>query len=146
MRTLARLLLCGLLAAVLLPTALGSPARAERLGPGHPSSPGFSGYTTRAGHELGVARLADGRYGICLDTGTRRWPTHGGRPTTVLDPVVGHLLSVHLSRARRDGVLAIALWWVVGRLQGLNAEPARMAARMAELRRESPRLLLAVVT
>lgn len=145
MRAIARFLLCSLLAAVLLPSLSASPASAERLGPGRPSSPGFSGYTTRAGHELGIARLADGRYGICLDTGTRRWPDRGGRARTVTHPEVGYLLSVHLERARRDGVLAVALWWVVGRLQGLNAEPRRMAARMAELRRESPRVLTAVV-
>lgn len=145
MRAIARFLSFILLAAVLLSSVSAPPASAERLGPGRPSSPGFSGYTTRAGHELGIARLADGRYGICLDTGTRRWPDRGGRPRTVTHPEVGYLLSVHLERARRDGVLAVALWWVVGRLQGLNAEPARMAARMIELRRESPRVLTAVV-
>ncbi|KRC50095.1 MULTISPECIES: class F sortase [unclassified Nocardioides] len=144
MRSLVRVLSCGLLAALLL-TTLVLPARAERLGPGHPSPPGFSGYTTRSGHELGVARVPDGPFGICLDTGTRRWPRRAGTPTTVRHPVVGYLLSVHLDAARRDGVLATALWWVVGRLERLNAEPDRMTARMAELRRESPRLFTAVV-
>lgn len=144
MRSLIRLLSCGLMAALLL-SSVAPPTRAERLGPGHPSPPGFSGYTTRAGHELGIARLSDGTHGVCLDTGTRRWPQRPGRRTPVDDPVVGYLLSVHLDAARHDGVLAAALWWVVGRLERLNSEPDRMAARMAELRRESPRLFEVVV-
>lgn len=136
-----RLLTRGLLAALVLLTLLGlpaSPAGAERIGPGHPSSAGFSGYTTRAGHELGIARIPHGPPGICLDTGTRRWPTRPPRPTTLTDPVVGYLLSTRLDAARRDAVLAAALWWTVGHARGLNSEPERMATRLAEVRRESP--------
>lgn len=117
-----------------------APASAERLGPGRPDQPGFSGYTTRAGHEIGIAALGDGTVGICLDTGTRRWPHRAARPTTVTDPVVGYLLSTRLERARRDGVLAAALWWVVGKERALNSQPGRMRARLGEMRRESPAL------
>ncbi|KRB73975.1 hypothetical protein ASE01_18425 [Nocardioides sp. Root190] len=139
----------GLLALVLLtllvlaPTA---PADAERLGPGRPDQPAFSGYTTRAGHELGIAALADGTIGICLDTGTRLWPRRSTRATTVTDPVVGYLLSTTLGPARRDGALATALWWVVGKERGLNSQPRRMTSRLAELRRESPGLHRKVLT
>lgn len=129
------LVLC-LLSGLLLATATSAPA--ERLGSGSPPQPGFSGYTTRAGHELGIARLPTGVTGICLDTGTRNWPRSPGRAVPVTDPVVGYLLSVHLDRARRDGVLAAALWWAVGKLRGLNSEPGRMRAHLAELGRESP--------
>lgn len=131
-------LLRAVLAALVLLAVAASPARAEPLGPGHPSSPHFSGYTTRSGHELGVARIPGGPFGICLDTGTRRWPTGPGRTSRVTDPVTAYLLSRHLSCARSDGRLAVALWWAVGRLRGLNAEPRRMADRMAELGRERP--------
>lgn len=131
------LVLC-LLSGLLLVAA--APAPAEPLGPGSPPQPGFSGYTTRAGHELGVARLPTGATGICLDTGTRSWPRSPGRAVPVTDPVVGYLLSVHLVRARRNGVLAAALWWAVGKVRGLNSQPGRMRAHLAELGRESPAL------
>lgn len=131
------LVLC-LLSGLLLVAA--APAPAERLGPGSPPQPGFSGYTTRAGHELGVARLSTGATGICLDTGTRSWPRSPGRAVPITDPVVGYLLSVHLERARRDGVLAAALWWAVGKVRGLNSQPGRMRAHLADLGRESPAL------
>lgn len=136
-----RLLSRGLLAALVLLSLIGlplAPARAERIGPGHPSSAGFSGYTTRAGHELGIGRIPGGPPGICLDTGTRRWPTRAARPVLVSDPVVGYLLSTRLDAARRDAVLAAALWWSIGRVRGLNSQPGAMATRLAEVRRESP--------
>ncbi len=148
MRTSVRAALLAALAcllAVLVPAST-VPAAAERLGPGRPDQPGFSGYTTRAGHELGVAALPGGTIGICLDTGTRRWPTRASRPLHVTDPVVGYLLSTRLGAARHDGVLAAALWWVVGKERGLNSQPARMSARLAELRRESPGLFRKVAT
>lgn len=140
MTPLPRLVLRALLAALVLLSVALPPARAEQLGPGHASSPLFSGYVTRSGQELGIARIPGGPFGICLDTGTRRWPTAAGRPTRVSDPVAAYLLSRHLSRARSDGTLATALWWAVGRLHGLNAQPARMSRRMAALGREVPAL------
>lgn len=133
----------GLLAVVLLTLlvlAPGAPAGAEHLGPGRPDQPAFSGYTTRAGHELGIAALPDGTIGICLDTGTRQWPRRSTQANTVTDPVVGYLLSRSLGAARTDGVLAAALWWTVGKERGLNSQPRRMKARLGELRRESPAL------
>ncbi len=133
-------LLRALLAALVLLAVATPPAHAEPLGPGHASSPQFSGYTTRSGHELGVARIPGGPFGICLDTGTRRWPTAAGRASRVTDPVTAYLLSRHLTRARSDGRLAVTLWWAVGRLRGLNAEPRSMDHRMAELGRERPAL------
>lgn len=138
MTSLPRSVVCALLGALVLFALAIPPVHAERLGPGTSSSPGFSGYVTRAGHELGVARIPGGPFGICLDTGTRRWPVSPGSPTRVADPVTAYLLSRHLERARGDGVLAAALWWAVGRLRGLNAEPRRMSRRMAELGREAP--------
>lgn len=140
MTSMPRFLLRAVLAALVLLAATVGPAHAEQLGPGHASTPQFSGYTTRAGHELGIARIPGGPFGICLDTGTRRWPTEVGRPSRVTDPVTAYLLSRHLTRARGEGRLAVALWWAVGRLHGLNAEPDRMAHRMAELGRERPGL------
>ncbi|MEV5002305.1 class F sortase [Nocardioides sp. LML1-1-1.1] len=136
-----RLLVRGVLAALVLLTLVGlplAPARAERIGPGHPSSTGFSGYTTRAGHELGTARIPGGPPGICLDTGTRRWPSRAARPRLATDPVIGYLLSTRLDAARHDAVLAAALWWTVGHALGLNSQPDAMASRLAEVRRESP--------
>lgn len=129
-----------LVLSLLLTLSAISPAGAERLGPGRPDQPAFSGYTTRAGHEIGIAALGDGTVGICLDTGTRRWPHRATRPSAVTDPVVGYLLSTRLERARRDGVLAAALWWVVGKERALNSQPGRMRARLGEMRRESPAL------
>lgn len=140
MTSIRRTLLRSALATLVLLAAIVTPADAEQLGPGHASSPQFSGYTTRSGHELGVARIPGGPFGICLDTGTRRWPSAAGRPSRVTDPVTAYLLSRHLTRTRSDGRLAVALWWAVGRLRGLNAEPDRMARRMAELGRERPAL------
>lgn len=143
-----RLCTRGLLAALVLLTLVGlpvGPAHAARIGPGHPSSAGFSGYTTGAGHELGIARIPGGPPGICLDTGTRRWPSRSGRPDLVTDPVVAYLLSTRLDAARHDAVLAAALWWTVGRVRGLNSQPGRMADRMAEVRRESPALHARIV-
>lgn len=99
-------------------------------------SPGFVGLTTSRGHELGVARLPDGRTGLCLDTGRRAWPSREPRRTrTVTDPVVGYLLSVRLPHARRDPVRAAALWWAVGLLRGRNSGPGAMRAYLAELGR-----------
>lgn len=142
-RRLAVILVLSLMSGLLLTTATA--AAAEPLGPGNPSVPGFSGYTTRSGHELGVAKLAHGPIGICLDTGTRAWPGRAGSSALVPDPVVGYLLSVHLDRARRDGVLAAALWWAVGQLRGLNSQPARMRSHLAEVRRENPGLQKQIV-
>ncbi len=140
MTSMPRAAVRALLGALVLLCLALPPARAERLGPGHASSPGFSGYVTRSGHELGVARIPGGPFGICLDTGTRRWPSGAGSPTRVTDPLTAYLLSRHLDRARTDGALATALWWAIGRLRGLNAEPERMSRRMAELGREAPAL------
>jgi len=99
--------------------------------------PGFSGYVTAAGHELGVARLPDGHYGVCLDTGPAfAWPTLAGPRHRLTEPRIGYLTSVYLGRARRDGIVAAALWWAVGRDLGLNSQPGRMAAYLDELRME----------
>ncbi|HVK27525.1 MAG TPA: class F sortase [Nocardioides sp.] len=140
MTSMPRPVLRALLGALVLLCLALPPARAEQLGPGHASSPGFSGYVTRAGHELGIARIPGGPFGICLDTGSRRWPSAAGSPVRVTEPVTAYLLSRHLDRARSDGELAAALWWAVGRLRGLNAEPERMSRRLAELGREAPAL------
>lgn len=140
MKPTTRTAVGALLGALLLLCLTLPPVRAERLGPGHASSPGFSGYVTRSGHELGIARIPGGPFGICLDTGTRRWPSAAGSPTRVTDPVTAYLLSRHLDRARSDGALATALWWAVGRLRGLNAEPEQMNRRWAELGQEAPSL------
>ncbi|MCX6402311.1 MAG: class F sortase [Propionibacteriales bacterium] len=142
-RLVVTLVLC-LLTGLLMTTATTAAAD-ERLGPGHSPQPHFSGYTTRSGHDLGIARLPGGPIGVCLDTGSRIWPERTGRATLVTDPVVGYLLSAHLDRARRDGIHAAALWWAVGRLRGLNSQPARMRSHLAEVRRESPRIQKQIV-
>ncbi|MFJ9315887.1 sortase domain-bontaining protein [Pimelobacter simplex] len=98
-------------------------------------TPGFVGLTTSRGHELGLARLPGGGHGLCLDTGTRAWPTVATPSRLVRDPVVGYLLATHLDRARRDPVRAAALWWAVGALRGRNSAPATMRAYLAELDR-----------
>lgn len=146
MRIPARAALVAVLTCLLAVISPGAPSAAEPLGPGRPDQPSFSGYTTRTGHELGVAAMPGGTVGICLDTGTRRWPRRASRPVLVSDPVVGYLLSTSLDAARRDGVLAAALWWAVGKERGLNSRPGRMRARLAELRRESPGLFQKVAT
>src|SRR5690349_22697553 len=69
------------------PVRVAHPA-ARVLGPGSTREPGFSGYVTAGGGALGVARLPDGRFGICLDTGPRSWPAHGGTSVHRDGPVV----------------------------------------------------------
>lgn len=138
-------LLLVLLTLLLAPVLTAGPAGAQRLGPGHVSMPGFSGYVTRAGGELGVGRLADGTVGVCLDTGPGlRWPT--GTPThrLVTGPRAAYLLSTYLPRARRDGRVAAALWWALGGTLGLNSHPDQVRDHVAGLRAEAPVVYAAV--
>lgn len=117
---------------------IARPVAARVLGPGRATEPGFSGYVTAGGGALGVARLPDGRFGICLDTGGRAWPVRHGQDTYRRDPLVGYLTSRYLPIARRDAVTAAALWWAVGLDLHVNSAPARMRGHVATLRRESP--------
>ncbi|HJQ07763.1 MAG TPA: class F sortase [Nocardioides sp.] len=118
------------------------PRAAPRLviGPGTTAEPGFVGYVTSGGAALGVARLRDGRYGICLDTGRRVWPDRRGSGVWRRDPRVGYLTSRYLPVARREPVTAAALWWAVGLDLGLNSGRARMRRHLAVVRTESPAL------
>ncbi|NGZ99841.1 hypothetical protein G5V59_04710 [Nocardioides sp. W3-2-3] len=78
-----RLLSRGVLAALVLLTLIGlpvAPARAARIGPGHPSQPASRGTRPAPATSLGIARIPGGPPGICLDTGTRRWPSRAARP------------------------------------------------------------------
>ncbi|MFT4287693.1 sortase domain-bontaining protein [Nocardioides sp.] len=143
---LALLFVIALLVATLAVVGVARPApaapgrqRVPVLGHGTPTMPGFSGYVTAAGHELGVARLPDGRYGVCLDTGPDyAWPTLVGLQHQLTEPRIGYLTSVYLGRARGNGIVAAALWWAVGRDLGLNSQPGRMAGYLDELREEDP--------
>lgn len=139
-RRLAAVLVCG--AALAGTVAVSPPAPAATavidLG-GRVTDPGFRGVVTSRGQQLGIARLADGTYGVCFDTGTSHpWPS--GTPASSLrtDPLVGYVLSTSLSRARTDGRYAAALWWVTGLDLGVNRYPAAMRASIAQLRADSP--------
>jgi hypothetical protein len=129
--------LCTLTMMLTMTAVLVGPAHSATLGPGTPPSRDFSGYVARNGAELGIARLPDGTWGICLDTGTRwRWPTSTPPARNVVDPIVGYLTATYLERAQRAPVLAAALWWAVG--ERLNSHPRAVRAHVRQLRRESP--------
>ncbi|WP_300682690.1 class F sortase [Nocardioides sp.] len=122
-----------------LTALLIGPARAAVIGPGTPPDHGFSGYVARNGAALGVARLPDGTWGICLDTGKAwRWPTTTPHSRLQTDPTIGYLTSVCLTPARRDAALAAALWWAVG--ERLNSHPRAVREHLRRMRRESPRI------
>lgn len=116
------------------------PVARHVLGPGRTAEPGFVGYVTAGGAALGIARLPDGRYGICLDTGRRVWPRHRGHDAHRHDPRAGYLLSRYLRVARRDPVTAAALWWAVGLDLRLNSGRVRMRRHLSVVRREDPGL------
>lgn len=151
-RSLRRTLLSPVLTAALLAAALvagplagAPPAAAQRLGPGEPPMPGFSGYTAADGSELGIGRLPDGHVGVCLDTGPEySWPRRTPRPTSVTAPVAAYLASVYLPRARHDAVTAAALWWALGRDLRLNSHPSRVDGHLDRMRSESPALFARV--
>lgn len=139
------LVLLALFLTLLLPLAGAPPAHAERLGPGQVAMPGFSGYVTRGGGELGIGRLGNGIVGICLDTGPGlRWPSGTPAYRTVRNPRVGYLAATYLGRARHNGRLAAALWWAVGGTLGLNSHPAHVRDHVAALRAEAPRIYATV--
>ncbi|GAB3867907.1 hypothetical protein GCM10028801_42890 [Nocardioides maradonensis] len=121
------------------PAPPGAPGR-QVIGPGTTAEPGFVGYVTSGGAALGVARLPDGRYGICLDTGRRSWPHRRGDTILRRDPRVGYLTSRYLTAARHDAVTAAALWWAVGLDLGLNSGRARMRQHLGVVRIETPAL------
>ena len=140
-----RVLLLSLLVLLVVPMAGAPPAVAEQVGPGHVAVPGFSGYVTRGGAELGVGLLRDGGVGICLDTGPGlRWPSRTPSYRTVLDARAGYLTATYLGRARHDAPVAAALWWTVGGTLGLNSHPERVRAHVTALRAEAPRMYAAV--
>ena len=131
-------LLAGLLAGLLTVTG-SAPASAATLGPGRPSVPGFVGYVTRSGGELGIGRLGNGTFGVCIDTGSQHgWP--GGTPSSKLitSPRVGFVVSKYIGTARGNPRAAVALWWLVGKDFGLNSQPGAMQARIDQMRSESP--------
>jgi len=138
-------LLVAVLTLLLTPLLVAGPARAQRLGPGHVSMPGFSGYVTAAGGELGVGRLADGTVGVCLDTGPGlRWPAGTPPHRLVRGPRAAYLLTTYLPRARHDGRVAAALWWALGGTLGLNSHPAEVRSHVTGLRAEAPGVYAAV--
>ncbi|HWU20220.1 MAG TPA: hypothetical protein VN088_01750, partial [Nocardioides sp.] len=112
------------------------PAPRQALGPGTTGEPGFVGYVTAGGAALGIARLPDGRYGICLDTGHRVWPRRRGHDVHRHDPRAGYLLSRYLPAARHDPVTAAALWWAVGLDLRLNSGRARMRRHLSVVQDE----------
>ncbi|GAB4003521.1 sortase domain-containing protein [Nocardioides ultimimeridianus] len=118
------------------PPPLPPPVARQVLGPGMTTEPGFVGYVTAGGAALGIARLPDGRYGICLDTGHRVWPRHAGHDARRHDPRAGYLLSRYLPAARRDPVTAAALWWAVGLDLRLNSGRVRMRRHLSVVRHE----------
>jgi hypothetical protein len=122
-----------------------SPAGAEKLGPGRVSVPGFSGYVAANGAELGVGRLGNGVYGVCLDTGPGlRWPSGTPRSHLVANPRAGYLTATWLGRARHDGEVAAALWWAMGGGLGLNSHPAAVRDHIALLEAGAPATYRAV--
>lgn len=140
-------MLTALVLLALLPLATPSPAGARRLGPGRVAVPGFSGYVTRGGGELGVGRLGNGVVGLCLDTGpTLRWPHGTPRPHGLLAPRAAYLAATYLPRAEHDPRIAAALWWSIGGSLRLNSHPARVDRHVAALRAEAPGVYAAVLT
>jgi LPXTG-motif cell wall-anchored protein len=132
-------LLIGALALVSPGVLPSPPAAAQVLGPGQATIPGFSGYVTSSNTELGVGQLANGKYGVCTDTGSQfPWPGPGATHTTVSAPRTAYVLSHFMGKAVNDARTAAALWWVTGLDFGQNSQPGAMQARINEMKAESP--------
>lgn len=115
-----------------LPGAQGYAAKA--------SAAGLTGWVLSDGRQLGVAKLANGTTGLCLDASpSRQWPTKVVAPTTVTgQPKAGYLLSTWMGRAQSDADVAAALWVTVGKDLGLNSDQAYAARTVSKFAAEFP--------
>jgi hypothetical protein len=125
-----------------------APATADVLGPGSGSGtgiPGFIGYSTNGNHGIGIGKLPNGRYGICVDAGIAYdWPTgrltsdtpNASKSNYILDKYLPQ--AVNNSDGRRAAEIAAAVWWSVGLDLGENSHPSEMRDRLALMKSERP--------
>ncbi|GAB7007560.1 hypothetical protein JCM18899A_50350 [Nocardioides sp. AN3] len=130
---------CGMVTVVSVTLASTGSAAAPviNLG-GRVTDPGFRGVVTSRGQQLGVARLGNGTYGVCFDTGASHpWPP--GTPASSLrtNPRVGYLLSTYMGRATTDAHYAAALWWATGLDLGVNRYPSAMRDSISQMKADS---------
>lgn len=136
---LAAVLAAGSTVGVVATGTLGQAAQAAAttakvLGPGKPSEPGFVGYVLADNGQLGVARLADGTYALCIDTGAGHpWPTGTLTSAYKSDRLVAYLLGRYLPAAQTDPYTAAALWWVVGVDEQLDSNPTEARQQVTDL-------------